>query len=323
VKNSRHFLATNKKTTNQGNPMSELTEPQTQMQAIITDCDPKGLLSPKTIEAIAEKYLPHIAKIQELVPAAQEALAFEPTPDEAREHRLVIKNARTALNKVREALKAESLAVGRVVQSIFNQFAAEMKSLEAKLEDVEKAEERRIAEERKEKADYRRGYLLAISNDAQTYSDDFLAEMTEEQWKNFAATYEQTEKENQAKRDAEAKAAAEPAKRDADERARLAAKADEERKARLAEQEERRKAEAKLAAEQAETRRAQLAEQQRLAKEAEEKRRLSEGPDRYRIKAMLEQIEPIVRPVINDVAVGRMALNMLDDAMNALRKAAK
>ncbi len=206
---------------------------------------------------IVASFSPHMAKFSETVSGIE---SIRPDmPKSAREMRLNLVKVRTAADKTRKDLKAESLLRGKAIDGMSALITLKCQETETKLEAIEKAEERRLAEE-KEKMRQKRSLSLAeFVEDASIYP---VAEMTEAQ---FASLLQGQKLAHEARLAAARKAEDD---RIAAEKAAAEAEAKRKEEARLAEikrQEEMAAERARLAAEAAEQRK------QREAAEAQAK----------------------------------------------------
>ncbi len=87
----------------------------------------------------------------------------------ARRLRLDMVKARTAIDAVKKAAKADVLMVGSLIDWYRNKGVAQLEQSEARLADIEKAEERRIAAEKKALSETRSSELRAVGVDPQFY----------------------------------------------------------------------------------------------------------------------------------------------------------
>jgi phage-related minor tail protein len=214
-----------------------------------------------------------------------ELLAKEPsvtTPAEARALRLEMKKHRSACTQAKDIGKADVLLVGRLIDAFYRRAITPLEACEGRLDEIEKAEERRIAAAKEALRKERLAALAEFGMDGASFP---LGEMLEEPWQNLL---------NGAKLAYEAKLAAEAK---AKEEARIAAeKAEEERLARIAAEKaererilaEKAKAEAEAAKARAEA--AAAAEKARKALEEErEKARVAAEQARKEREALEAQ----------------------------------
>lgn len=167
----------------------------------------------------------------------QKALTIS-DPKLARVARLELKNIRVAAEKKRKELKEESLRMGKAIDGANNILLALIVPIEKKLEDLEKAEERKEAA-RKEALKQSRIEALAPYNiDTQFYT---LGEMTEEA---FTQLLENTQAAHKAKLEAALKLEEEriaKEKAEAEERERIRKENEELKKRALEDAEKARK----------------------------------------------------------------------------------
>jgi hypothetical protein len=198
----------------------------------------------------------------------------------ARRERLRLKSIRVGAEKARKMLKDGLLREGRAIDAVNKVLVEVLQPHEQRMDEVEKAEERRLAAERKALHDERFALLGGVC-DASAFGD-------------IAA--EKAEAERKAVEAAERQRLAEEAERQRVERERLAAeRAEQERKAaaeRAAIEAERRAAEeaARAERERVEAERAAVrAERERIEREQATRRAEQERAERERIAA--EQAE--------------------------------
>lgn len=189
------------------------------------------------LSAPKEQALAAFSPFQKLFADSATLLAREKdvsTPKQARELRLEMRKHRSACKQTKEAVKADILLAGRIADAYFNRVTSPLENAEARLDEIEKAEEIRIAKERESRRVVRIAELAAYGMDGAHFP---LGEMLDAPYAQLLAG---------AKLAHEAKIAAE-----------LKAKED-----------------ARIAAEKAEAERieaARIAEEKRLAKEAADK----------------------------------------------------
>jgi hypothetical protein len=222
------------------------------------EAEAKRLSIPQDIASgIVASFAPHMQRFTEAT--ADISTIEHNMPKSAREMRLNLVKVRTAAEKTKVSLKSDYLLRGKAIDGMYALIALKCKETETKLEAIEKAEERRLAEEKEKLRQKRATALAEFVDDVSIYP---VAEMTENQFSQLLAGQSLA---HQAKLAAMRKAEED---RIASEKA--AAEAEEKRKeeARLAEikrQEELEKERARLAAEAAEQRK------QREAAEAQAK----------------------------------------------------
>ncbi len=199
------------------------------------------------------------------------------TTAQARELRLAMKKHRGTSKATKDNVKADILLAGRLADAYFNRITGPLENAEARLDEIEKAEERRIAAEKTKLAESRSCELRAVGVDPQFYP---LGDMPAEAYAQLLSSSKlahETKIAAAAKAEADAKEAARVA-----ELARIAKEqADAEERERVRLENERLKREAtereeaarverdRVAAEKAEAekkRLAELAEIERLAK---------------------------------------------------------
>jgi len=168
-------------------------------------------------------------------------------PKQARAARLEMKNLRVLVEKKHKEMKADSLLFGRAVDGAKNIFLSIATPIERQLDDIEKAEERRIAAAIEAKQQKRAELLAVMGHETHGIN---LGMMSEESWEAYL---------QQAKDVFEVRQARE---KKAKEEAEAAAKREEE------EREAQRLENIRLKAE-AEAREKELAEQRRIAAEKE------------------------------------------------------
>ncbi len=206
-------------------------------------------------------------------------------PKLARTARLELKNLRVSAEKKRKELKEDSLRMGKAIDGANNIFLALVVPIEQSLEAIEKAEERRLAEELRVKTETRTSELRPFIDPAMPFPN--VAAMTDEQ---FAATLADAKLVADMKAEAARKAEAERIEREAAEaRERL----------RIAEENARLKAEAEanekaLAAERAEAEKARLTAEAQ-AKAEREKLEAAAKLEREKAEAQRKQAEETAR----------------------------
>lgn len=180
-------------------------------------------------------------------------------PKLARTARLELKNLRVAADKKRKELKEDSLRMGRAIDGANNILLSIIVPIERGLEDIEKAEERRIAEELRQRTEARIAEFSPYITPGMLMPP--LGVMTEEQ---FQATLADAKLLYEMKLEASRKAEAERIEREAAEaRERL----------RIAEENERLRKEAAEREAQMKAEREAAAAKQREAEEAARKDR--------------------------------------------------
>lgn len=181
-------------------------------------------------------------------------------PKAAREMRLKLVKARTAIARAKDTAKADILRNGKAIDGFNNIAKAMIEPEETRLESIEKEEERKIAAAKEALKSERMAELLKLGVDGQFYS---LGEMPDAAWAQLL---------DQAKTAAAAKLAAEAAAKEAERIASEKAEAERVAKEKAEHEErERMKAEnARLKAERDAAEAAAKAERERVAKEAAE-----------------------------------------------------
>lgn len=180
-------------------------------------------------------------------------------PKLARTARLELKNLRVSADKKRKELKEDSLRMGRAIDGANNILLSIIVPIERGLEDIEKAEERRIAEELRQRTEARIAEFSPYITPGMLMPP--LGVMTEEQ---FQATLADAKLVYQMKLEASRKAEAERIEREAAEaRERL----------RIAEENERLRKEAAEREAQMKAEREAAAAKQRELEEAARKER--------------------------------------------------
>ena len=239
---------------------------------------------------IGAGFADHFAKFSGLKRSA--AAVPENNPALARVLRLQVKSVRTAAENTRKALKARSLAYGKAVDGANAILLVELNPVEERLEAIERAEEIRVETERKQRlADRQAAMELASPGCSAAYGDS-LAAMEQPAFDQLLAGVKA------------AKAAADEAKRLADEaekkrkeeeaaeKARLKKEADDAKEA-LRQQQVQRDAEAaaakverdKLAAgkRKADAEAAKLRAEQELARKAKEEAEAAEKERQHKL----------------------------------------
>lgn len=105
---------------------------------------PKGTLinDPKAALTIQQAFEPYVAQFRELSVMASEIKE----PKEAKVMRLKLRKVRTDTDKKHQEMKADSLAYGRALDTAKNLINEQIQPIEQQLEEIEKAEERRLAQ---------------------------------------------------------------------------------------------------------------------------------------------------------------------------------
>ena len=205
-------------------------------------------------------------------------------PKAAREMRLKLVKARTAIAKAKDTAKADILRNGKAIDGFNNIARAMIEPEEERLDAIEKADERRIAKEREELKSSRMQILAQFGVDGQFYSLEIMPAA------NWDALLEQVKTAHAVKLAAEA--AAKEAERLAAEKAEAERVAKEKAER---EERERMKAEnARLKAERDAAESAAKAERERVAKEAAEaaaKAKAERDAIEAKAKAEREEIE--------------------------------
>jgi hypothetical protein len=194
-------------------------------------------------------------------------------PKQARALRLEIKAERVAAEKTRKSLKEESLRFGKAIDGANNIYLALVAPIEQKLDDIEKAEERREAARIQALQEERVEIIETLG--MQTHGIN-LGMMSDDAWSNY---HQQAKDAYTARRERE--------KREAEEAAAAAKKEAEEREAQRLEnirlKEEAEKREAELKAEREAAAKAEEAariERERIAEEARKEREAIEAKAR-------------------------------------------
>lgn len=199
-------------------------------------------------------------------------------PKLARTARLELKNLRVAAEKKRKELKEDSLRMGKAIDGANNVFLALVVPIEKSLEDIEKAEERRIAEELRQRTEVRVAELRPFVDPALPMPA--VGGMTEDQ---FQATLADAKLLHDMKLEAARKAEEERLEREAEaarERVRIA-----EENERLRKEAAEREAQLKAEREAAE------AERRRIEEEARKQREEAEA----KAKAERDKLEAAAR----------------------------
>lgn len=226
-------------------------------------------------------------------------------PNEAREARLKMVKVRTAAEKKRKELKDDYLRMGKAIDGANNILLALIVPLEKQMEEIEKAEERRILAERIALTNERAEKLRPFIADGTPLPP--LADITDDQFQSMLADAKML---HEAKMEAAAKAEAERIDRErkeAEEREaqrleniRLKAEAEAREAAIKAEREAREKAEREAAATKAEIERkereAKEAEEAKARAAAEAARKAAAAPDKERVLAFVLMIRSIQAP---------------------------
>lgn len=215
------------------------------------------------LSAPVERTTALFAPFQQPFANAAELLIREPSATDAtaaRALRLKLVKARTEITRTKDAAKADVKLVGQVIDWYHRKGAQQCEEAEARLLEIEKAEERAIAAQKEKLRGERSAQLLAVGVDGQYFP---LGEMPEPA---FAQLLHSSTIAHRAKLEAEAKAK---------EEARIAAeKAEVERiareKAEVEERERIRQENERLKREAEERERLAKIERERLAKEKAE-----------------------------------------------------
>lgn len=254
---------------------------------------------------------------------------IEPTmPKAARGMRLSLVKVRTATDKTRKELKEESLLRGKAIDGMAALITLKCRESEARLEQIEKAEERRLAAEKEELRQKRLSELEQFTDNPLLYS---VADMSENE---FAELLEAQKLAKQARLEAERVAAeAEEKRREAERLAEIRRQEEEKRErarleAEIAEQRKQKEAaEAQARAERAEREAAEKkqrelqdkieaqarAETQRLAAEKEAQRKAATAPDREKLVALAAGIRSTAIP---DFAHQKLSKEIKDQLEN-------
>lgn len=250
---------------------------------------------------------------------------------QAREARLKLKDIRVEANKVREALKAESLRTGKAIDGIYNVLKLQIEPEEERLERQEKfaelAEKARIA---KMVAD-RSERLRPLEVDPANYN---LAGMSEADFDRLVTGLHKERSDRLEQQRLQAEAEAKRREEEAAERARLAEQnrilREQAEQARKEQQRIQAEADAKLAAErkareqaEAAARAAREAEARRqeeaalaAKKEAAAKARARRAPDRDKISTLAQTIRDLPIPALSEDAghIAQRIVAILDKA---------
>ncbi len=253
-------------------------------------------------------------------------------PEVARRTRLSMKNVRVAAEKKRVELKEDSLRRGKTIDALFNVIKNIAEPVEAKLFELETAEERKVAQARAAKAESYAAALRPYGVDTQFID---LANMDDTEFQklliNSKAGYEL--RVAQQKVAEEQRLAAEKAKREENEKLRAenlrikaeadaaAAKARAEfdaaqkagREAYEKQKAEFEKAEAEKRKLKAEKMAAEKAEADRIAAEAEAASKRAAAPDREKLVALRDAFNAIQFPRLTS-AKGEWAAEDVQEA---------
>ena len=224
-------------------------------------------------------------------------------PKEARTARLEMKSLRIAVEKKHKDMKADSLLFGRAVDGAKNIFLAMATPIERQLDDIEKAEERRIAQEIEHLRQLRSELLEPLGHIPHGVN---LGMLTEEQWNEYfqqAQDVFEIRKAREQKACEEAEAAA---KKEAEER-------EAQRLENIRLREESEKAAAALAAERA--------EQAKRDAAAKAERDAAEAKSREEVRKANESAELARQKAADELAKERSAKAKLESEAKALRDA--
>lgn len=169
------------------------------------------------LSAPKETALAAFSPFQKLFAGSTELLAREKeahTPEAARKLRLEMRKHRGACKATKDAVKADILLAGRLADAFFNRATTPLENAEARLDEIEKAEERRIAKERDDRKMARLTELCAVGVDGQHYP---LGEMPAEAYAQLLSASKlahETKLAAEAKAREEARIAAEKAEAD-------------------------------------------------------------------------------------------------------------
>jgi hypothetical protein len=222
------------------------------------------------LAAPKERALAAFHPFQKLFAEGADLLAKErgvTTPTQARELRLQMRKLRSACKQAKDVAKADILLAGRMADAFFNRAVGPLENSEARLEEIEKAEEIRIAKERDARRLARLAELGAVGMDGAHFP---LGEMLEAPYAQLLAgaklAYEaKIAAESKAKEDARIAAEKAEAERIAKE------KAEAEERARIAAENARLRAEKEAAEALARVEREKAAEAARIAAAEREK----------------------------------------------------
>jgi hypothetical protein len=184
------------------------------------------------------------------------------TPKDARALRLEMRSHRSETKKVKDSVKADILLAGRLADSFFNRVTGPLENAEARLDEIEKAEERRIAAEKAALKTARLAELAAFGVNAEHYGLDNLP----------AADYAQLVAQSRLAHEAKARA-------EREEAAHVAKVEREAREAMEAKERER-----------------IAAEQKRIADEAAAATRAAAAPDKEKLVAFAEKLKAVALP---------------------------
>jgi|GEM_PF-836928 len=119
-----------------------------------------------------ETALAAFTPFQKLFAESAQLLAREKeavTTAQARELRLAMKKHRSASKATKDNVKADILLAGRLADAYFNRITGPLENAEGRLDDIEKAEERRIAEEKSALNSARSTELRSVGVDPQFF----------------------------------------------------------------------------------------------------------------------------------------------------------
>jgi hypothetical protein len=215
----------------------------TQAKEIKMEIVPQELgLDRSSTESLTEAFAPFFKEAQELIEEAK----LITDPKEARVARIKLQKVRTGAKKVHKEQKAAAWLFGKGVDGVNNFLLAGIVPVEKSLEAIEKAEERRIADELAELVAFRTAQLKEYAGDEAFIPD--VGAMTDDQFRGVLGDAMVLHK---VKAEAAKQAAEDQAKRQAEEAAERVrvAKENEQLKKEAAEREaamqkEREKAEA-------------------------------------------------------------------------------
>ena len=270
-------------------------------------------------------YRPYFSEAQPLIDEARGVTVTDATQvteiKKSRELRLKLRAVRTAAEKTRVALKADSLRIGKAIDGMSNVLKLAIEPVENRLQEQEDFAERAEAARKAALSEERSRQLAALGSDPRQYIG--LGDMGEEQWRaclhGAKVAKEEREKAEEARKAQEAEKAKEAEKlreenarlrreqeeKDAaarKEREAIEAKARAEREAAEAVARQEREAREKLEREAAAKKRAEEAK----AREAEEARRRAElAPDADKLIALAKVVRSIEMPEVKSAEAGK------------------
>lgn len=298
-----------------------MSEPQTQTAMVVVE--PPAELIKAVSEAglttdgaasLQEGFAPHFVDFHEL--STQAATIADNEPKAARAMRLNLRKVRSSAEKTRKELKADSLRRGKAIDGLKHLLDYQLVPVENRMEEIEKAEERREAQRIADLKESRTAELSPFA-DPEYYA---LGVMPEEQWVELLAgaraaheakeaaaiaaeekriADERAAEEARVKREKEEAAERERIKLENEALAKVAAEEKAKREAAEAKAEkERKKAQAKVEAENAKRdaaeaaqRKAEAAKLKKLEDEAEYERKKAAEAHRLWYEAQAKKAE--------------------------------